>query len=283
MFKCSDCQKEYTGKPDYCDCGNNVFIEIEAQPIVKAIAEEANDTLLRPYPFINNSSESLDIQSTIIFVALIILSVISWFVIGSFGSNSTPVHKTSAHIVKNKSGVDINSFWNDTLQSNPVEKKIANSPSAPVVQEETQPDQDVEKSQPVNKIVVKKPQEQKIYQAPTMPIIRQSVAVKQERSKPETTYNPTQQEESMEHYLERLRVRINSNWNRHNLSGGQVLVQYKISRDGNLYAISIKNSSGYYPLEQSALRAVYASTHFDPPPQSYDGDYVAQPFVMERN
>ena len=29
MFICSDCQKKYDIKPDFCDCGNNVFEEIK--------------------------------------------------------------------------------------------------------------------------------------------------------------------------------------------------------------------------------------------------------------
>ena len=33
MFKCSECEKIYDIKPDYCDdCGNDTFIEIVEQP-----------------------------------------------------------------------------------------------------------------------------------------------------------------------------------------------------------------------------------------------------------
>ena len=28
MYKCSECEKEFVIKPDYCDCGNDVFLEI---------------------------------------------------------------------------------------------------------------------------------------------------------------------------------------------------------------------------------------------------------------
>ena len=31
MYKCSDCGAEYKVKPDYCDCGNNSFIEIKEE------------------------------------------------------------------------------------------------------------------------------------------------------------------------------------------------------------------------------------------------------------
>lgn len=31
MFRCTDCNAEYKIKPDYCDCGNNMFNEIPEQ------------------------------------------------------------------------------------------------------------------------------------------------------------------------------------------------------------------------------------------------------------
>ena len=31
MYKCSDCGAEYKTKPDYCDCGNDSFIEIKEE------------------------------------------------------------------------------------------------------------------------------------------------------------------------------------------------------------------------------------------------------------
>ena len=28
MFKCSECGQEFEIKPDYCDCGNDIFEEV---------------------------------------------------------------------------------------------------------------------------------------------------------------------------------------------------------------------------------------------------------------
>ena len=35
MYKCSECEKEYDIKPAYCDCGNDVFIEIASTPQIQ--------------------------------------------------------------------------------------------------------------------------------------------------------------------------------------------------------------------------------------------------------
>lgn len=32
MFKCSECKRVYKDRVDYCDCGNNIFEEIQAPP-----------------------------------------------------------------------------------------------------------------------------------------------------------------------------------------------------------------------------------------------------------
>ena len=32
MFKCKECGAEYEVKPDYCDCGNDEFEQIETKP-----------------------------------------------------------------------------------------------------------------------------------------------------------------------------------------------------------------------------------------------------------
>ena len=31
MFKCSECGTEYEIAPKYCDCGNDIFINVEAE------------------------------------------------------------------------------------------------------------------------------------------------------------------------------------------------------------------------------------------------------------
>ena len=36
MYKCTDCGQEFDTKPEYCDCGNNIFEEIIAEKKVKS-------------------------------------------------------------------------------------------------------------------------------------------------------------------------------------------------------------------------------------------------------
>ena len=290
MFVCQDCLKEYSVKPDFCDCGNNIFNEVEVAAVIENVEKVKGQTFLDQYPYLEKSMESLDVLSCIIFIALLILSIVSWFVIGNYGTAGSLLAKHVSHnnVKQNKPSVDINSLWDDT-QPKPVVQKIANSTSEPVIQEEPQnnqnesepqPEQNVQESIPKPNIVINKTHDN--LSAPVLPMIKKTVSVIQNNTASEPSYNAPKVEESLDHYLDRLRRMIDSNWDREALSGGWVVIQFRISKDGNLYNINIRNSSGYAPLEQSAMHAIYMSRHFDPPPSTYNGGYLPQAFEMDR-
>ena len=92
MFRCTECQAEYDKKPDYCDCGNDIFEEIVIQdnnpekPSQAVLTtknsiqpEETIDVTPKP---IKKEKTFFDIPSTIIFSICIILSFIIIFFIG---------------------------------------------------------------------------------------------------------------------------------------------------------------------------------------------------------
>ena len=120
MFRCVDCGCEYEVKPDFCDCGNDVFEEI----VVEQFDFEDNyDTELTPkvkhkktfeeqYPGLSSFMETLDPISVIIFILCIILSVCSFIFIKPkekpVEQNPKPEEKIERKVA------DINTFWNDT-------------------------------------------------------------------------------------------------------------------------------------------------------------------------
>ena len=64
MYKCKDCGKEYKTKPDYCECGNNIFEEISTVLPKKTFTLE----------------QKAEIVSRIFFVICLIVSIIIWLI-----------------------------------------------------------------------------------------------------------------------------------------------------------------------------------------------------------
>lgn len=86
MFLCKDCKKKYRIKPNYCDCGNYTFDEINRIPD----------------------------WSVFFLIACIILSfVILLFPVKIDSSKTVEKNKPEAALPKTKIP-DINTFWNDT-------------------------------------------------------------------------------------------------------------------------------------------------------------------------
>ena len=94
MFRCTDCNTEYKIKPDYCDCGNNMFDEVPDQ-----------------MPFRSYTTVPAgQIISIIIFIFCLILAAIPWTI---------PAHKSKpaaspAKREKQEANIpDIDKIWND--------------------------------------------------------------------------------------------------------------------------------------------------------------------------
>lgn len=103
MYKCSECGQEFASKPDYCDCGNNIFDEIA---LAADVSEKQNEQAemfshheedkKQDYSnYENNTTSSLfthtpkksqtnkEKLSWAIFVFCIILSILSVIFIGA--------------------------------------------------------------------------------------------------------------------------------------------------------------------------------------------------------
>ncbi len=117
MFKCVDCGMEYEIKPDFCDCGNNVFEEIKLQP--KPTSQQASKSEPKPkhkktfdeqYPELSSFMETLDPISVCIFVLCIILSIASLIFIKP---KEQPETAQKEEVKIERKVADIESFWND--------------------------------------------------------------------------------------------------------------------------------------------------------------------------
>lgn len=134
MYKCSECEKEYDIKPDYCDCGNDIFIEITpVQKEEKAIEKKApKKSFEEQYPGFANFKNSLDPISVLIFCICIILSILSLIFIGR-GDNTAEEKKEEIAVIK-KINTDIESFWDNSLPKREVSEIIKQEPIQKPVQ-----------------------------------------------------------------------------------------------------------------------------------------------------
>ena len=131
MFRCCDCGCEYEVKPDFCDCGNNVFEEIvstitEVEEYEKLPKKKKRKTFEEQYPGLSSFVETLDPISVIIFILCIVLSICSFIFIKPKENAETQVPKDEPKVERKVA--DINTFWNDTPPK-PEPKKAAPQPT----------------------------------------------------------------------------------------------------------------------------------------------------------
>lgn len=134
MFRCTDCGQEFDIKPEYCDCGNNVFEEVIAKPIEQE--QNNNKELLNP-PKNEYTQEyqrkPLDEQisplAMVIFGICLILSLLSIIFIGKNPDTETQTETEKITQEKPKQNIpSINTFWDNT----PATIKVAAVQPAPV-------------------------------------------------------------------------------------------------------------------------------------------------------
>ncbi|MBQ7450279.1 hypothetical protein IJS77_02585, partial [bacterium] len=126
MFRCKDCGSEYEIKPDFCDCGNDIFEEIvqevkqpESIPVPKP---KHKKTFEEQYPGLSSFFQSLDPISVIIFILCIILSICSIIFIKPKENVAEQVQKQEQKIERKVA--DINTFWNDTPPKPEVKQQV---------------------------------------------------------------------------------------------------------------------------------------------------------------
>ncbi len=100
MFRCSECGCEYETKPDFCDCGNDIFEEVLPCPE----KEDAKPSF---------NMKPADIVSYLIFVVCIILSVLVLLFFPKI--TPTPQNNTHEQVLKPNTNIpDLSSIWIDS-------------------------------------------------------------------------------------------------------------------------------------------------------------------------
>jgi protein TonB len=87
-------------------------------------------------------------------------------------------------------------------------------------------------------------------------------------------------------YVQGMIRRISQNWlkglvDSHITRAPKVFISFVVGRDGKISNVSVQQSSGIPSLDNSAMRAVYASNPLQPLPRDYSGSTVNVSFYFE--
>ena len=119
MFRCLDCQNTYNIKPEYCECGNNIFEEIISQEQSNKV--EKKEPFLEQYPQIKRFIKSLDVLSVSIFILCIILSILAFVFIKPTENSQDNINKKEQKIINKIPSID--DLWVNNTNNVPSKKE----------------------------------------------------------------------------------------------------------------------------------------------------------------
>lgn len=313
-YKCTDCGQEYDIKPEFCDCGNNVFTEIAGENASSAKSRKKPE----PAPVVQkevkslNYSDFIDIPSLLFFILCLILSVLSLIFIGRDSKPAENVVKENTAVVKNVPSID--KLWkektpetvktpapepvavkvveNKVVKKQETPKKVAqqvskpqqNSQAKPAVQSQAQPTMtEKEKQEIIQKLSTRKtpPQKTEPAKTETQKVTEQprqeKTEVKAEVKAPDTA----QLKKEFEAYKVELRNRIGKDINFGAVIGdGNCAVTFKIDAAGNLVNRKFAQQSKNNSLNDAVYAAVMGNPAFKVPPAGYSGEVLTLTVTM---
>lgn len=308
-YKCSDCGEIFDNKPDYCDCGNNVFEEIveessgvfqktqsqnSTQNIVEQFVEKKQDSVKT-----NNLDlkikPNVDLFSIIFFVVCIFLSIVSIIFIGKDSLNTQNNEPNKAQNIQEVKNIpDINKFWIESnFQQTKVELKKEIVPQKEVFNvikpknthkniTSTAPVKSVKninKAQTVSKSSqgVKTPTKTTIKPNKT-PTTQKTTNLSQTSAKPQQTSVKPQNTNSydmqeLNNYKIALRNKLGHSVNFLEVSGdGNCAISFKIDSSGNLINRKFIIQSDNQTLNQAVYDAIMKNPTFKAPPRGYKNE-----------
>lgn len=264
MYKCSDCGAEYKVKPDYCDCGNDNFIEIK---------EEKKEFKLKP----------VNIDPSIwVLVGCLILSLL----VIMFFANPKQQDETSTHqVVKQvseKKIPDIETFWDNT----PVKVKTVETTETTVVEEKSEPQKTLTqwfkpKSEQVQQKTV---QQNKTVQTKTVTKTTSATNGKQTQTTTKTTTTNVAKKPATKtisnstevlNYKYKLRNSLFAKLNYNQINGsGKCGIQFSVNSEGKLINRAFTFQSDNKSLNDEVYKMMMRMPVYKTPPQGYKGELI---------
>lgn len=297
MFKCKECGTEYQTKPEYCDCGNDTFEEINLveRPKEKTKEETLETANTKPNIQIQESkefvktvtkkSQNIEPYAIIIFSICIILSLI----VILFVANPKPMTENTNPKAQKAEIIDIPSIenlWNNSTEgiSSYQEPQNTSKTEEKVQQKEIKQIQ-IDNSKKKVKTNSTVTQTQKT-QSPT---ITQTIKPQSQKTKPVVTSNKTittskTNPQELTNYKIKLRNHIASKIAFTTIVGdGECSFSFKISQNGvltNKAPNKLSDNDSLNEAVYNALRQVYS---YNAPPLGYKNETLRLTVRMFNN
>ncbi len=124
MYRCLECNTVFNIKPDYCDCGNDTFDSVQANPLPTQDSQVYySEPATVQVPVNKKPTDIKALTSNIIFGLCILLSILAWLFIGNNSSSSSSKGTDSDINASSGSHIpDISQVWDSTPPA--VQKQI---------------------------------------------------------------------------------------------------------------------------------------------------------------
>lgn len=302
MYRCTDCSQVYKEKPEYCDCGNNVFEEI---PDIEELSNfqfdfEQNLNYQDEDKFEPDSekviaNKSNDLPSVLIFIFCIILSICSFIFIGKDNKqdNKSNVDNKNQQVSVSKKTVDIpqiDEIWKENPNKTASEKELSRndvnvsentSEKSPVTQtvtvvqkQDNKPKTVIAKNNPSNNTINTN--------VSNKPVVKKQTVNKTANTitKPKTIDYAAAKKELL-NYKIALRNKMAANVNFASVVGdGNCVVTFKIDKSGKLIDRKFTKLSQNDSVNDAVYAAVMQTPAYNPPPIAYKGETLSFSFKM---
>lgn len=269
MFRCSECGCEYNNKPDFCDCGNNIFEEI---------AEQFENN--KPQKRIHRPMTASELISRLIFVLCLILSLAVLIFFPKTEDTPQPVQKPQ--IKKTVQSIpDINTFWIDTKPSEETFfEKIKETISQPKEQKPTPVTTTTTKPKPTKTVSTK---QQTTVSKPKQTQTTKPQPKTRTKATTPTTGKPQSASYSYEviNYRTALRQRLFSNLDLYKIEGsGTCGITFAIDENGKLINRNFTFQSDNQTVNDEVYKMLMRTPKFTPPPTSYANKTIKMVFKL---
>lgn len=247
MFRCSDCGQEFKTKPDFCDCGNNVFEELVLEKPI---------SVLEKY--------EISIFALSFFITCLILSVLTILFFANPKPKAQNKQIQTLKPIKNIPSID--TFWDNT----PI-KQVEEKVEAPILQKiipVIQPKVQTVVQKPVVKEQVKKQGGKQEVKQSSKPVVKKTEPVK-----------PVVSQEVINYKL-RLRNALFSKLDYAKLVGqGKCGIQFSVNADGKLVNRAFTFQSDNKIINDEIYKMIMRMPTYEVPPTEYKGELIK--FIFE--
>ncbi|MBQ2645637.1 TonB C-terminal domain-containing protein [bacterium] len=288
IYKCKNCGQKYTQKQDYCDCGNNTFIEIKepSDDIQKRNHYNANSNQ-EFYDEEKNNKNVINFFAVLLLITAIIISSLLLFKVLT-KPHKTQEQSSSEKLVDKEIKQDNQSYNNFFPKEEEIAYDINNSLNAeeenglvieiPKTKQKQQTSK-LKTNQKIEKIEVKNPTKQQEHKElkQNKQIVKPQKEIKKEIKDDNEVkkINKAEYEKELSGYKNNLRAQLFKNFPILNVSGaGKVKISFSISQSGKLINRKFITQSENKSLNDAVYNMLMQTPMFTPPPAMYKGEEI---------